>query len=67
MSEFVGQPQDPGWAAAGAMLMTPTVLSVEPPVAQASSAVRFQVRVTITMILCWASSPVSVVKRMLLM
>jgi hypothetical protein len=49
------------------MLMTPTRPSVEPPVAQASSAVRFQVRVMMTMILCCASSPVSVVNRIVLM
>jgi hypothetical protein len=45
------------------MLMIPTLPSTEPPVAHASSAVRFQVRVTITMILCSASRPVSGVNR----
>ena len=41
------------------MLITPTLPSTEPPVAQAFSSVRFQVFVMITMILYCASSPVS--------
>jgi hypothetical protein len=41
------------------MLITPTRLSVEPPVAQASSGAFDQVVVMMTLILCWASRPVS--------
>jgi hypothetical protein len=49
------------------MLMTPTRPSTEPPAAQASSGAFDQVWVTITMILCWASRPVSGVNCMVLM
>ena len=51
------RPQEPGSAALGSMLITPTLPSALPPVAQAFSSVRFQVFVTMTSILYWASAP----------
>nr|WP_179118240.1 hypothetical protein [Saccharothrix sp. ALI-22-I] len=46
--------------------MTPTLPSTDPPVAHASSGAFDQVVVMITLILCWASSPVSGVNCMVL-
>src|SRR4051794_19251199 len=53
------RPQEPGCAAPGATFITPTLLSADPPVAQASSAVLFHVRVMITSTLYCAITPAS--------